>query len=220
MKNVTQNIKLLTDNQGYPVLPSWEAINSKGHKYKQCLIGKFMSDMYRERTTVSCSQLCHLIQFSEVTVGGGKERVPWAKLQEAQGNFILSKYLPNGVTLTQFHHIRVDDANTLLKHWTQRQSAGEIPLRFMKSDKADRHGKRASADEDVYTGVGQKDQSEGGLPNAHEDQERGDVEEDRGDGEGSANEGPDGQGEGDATRNQSNINQGLTPVYGRCLMLL
>jgi hypothetical protein len=90
----------------------------------------------------------------------------------------------------------------------------------MKSDKADRRGKRASADEDAYTGVGQKDQSEGGLPNAHEDQERGDVEEDRGDGEGSANEGPDGQGEGDATRNQSNVSQGLTPVYGRCLMLL
>jgi hypothetical protein len=104
MKNVTQNIKLPTDNQGYPVLPSWEAINSEGHKYKQCLIGKFMSDMYRERTTVSCSQLCHLIQFSEVMVGGGKERVLWAKLQEAQGDFILSKYLPNHPFSSSYHH--------------------------------------------------------------------------------------------------------------------
>jgi hypothetical protein len=132
-------------------------------------------------------------------VGGGKGRIPWAKLQGARGDFILAKYLPNGVTLAQFHHLRLDDANALLKHWTQRQAAGEIPFRFKKFDKADQRGKRASADEDASAGMGSR------PPNARKDQERGDDEEDQGDGEGSANEGPDGRGGGDATGNQRNV---------------
>lgn len=151
------------------------------------------------------SQLSHLNKISEIVAGGGKARIPWARLIEAQGDFILAKYLPNGVTLAQFHHIRVDDANALLKHWTQRQAAGEIPFRFKKFDKADRRGRRASADEDASTGVGLRDQLEGGPPNAHENQEQGGNEEDQGDAEGSANQGPDGQGGGDAAGNERNV---------------
>jgi hypothetical protein len=30
------------------VLPSWEAIKLEGLKYKKLLIGKFMTEMYRE----------------------------------------------------------------------------------------------------------------------------------------------------------------------------
>jgi len=36
------------NEQGYPVLPSWEAINCEGGAYKKSLIGKFMSEMYRK----------------------------------------------------------------------------------------------------------------------------------------------------------------------------
>jgi hypothetical protein len=42
------NIKLATNGQGYPVLPSWETINRKGHAYKKALIGKFLCELYRE----------------------------------------------------------------------------------------------------------------------------------------------------------------------------
>jgi hypothetical protein len=49
---------------------------------------------------------------------------------------ILEEYLPTGVNLSQFHHIRLEDADSLLKHWTQRQAAGEITLRFHKVAKA------------------------------------------------------------------------------------
>ncbi|KAI9456959.1 hypothetical protein BJY52DRAFT_1187564 [Lactarius psammicola] len=118
-KDAAPIIKLATDKKGYPMLPSWEAIEDKGLMYKKYLIGKFMSEMY------------------QITISGGKGRVPWARLKEAQGDFILAKYLPVGVTLTQYHHLRLEDTNALLKHWTQRQAASEIPFRFKKLDKAD-----------------------------------------------------------------------------------
>jgi hypothetical protein len=41
-----QIIKLLINDQGYPVLPSWEAINCQSLEYKKLLIGKFMNEMY------------------------------------------------------------------------------------------------------------------------------------------------------------------------------
>ena len=47
-KDAAANIKLLKDGQGYPVLPSWEAINREGHAYKKALIGKFLIELYRE----------------------------------------------------------------------------------------------------------------------------------------------------------------------------
>src|SRR6266702_4005307 len=64
------------------------------------------------RCTVSELQLAvnlSLMNLSEISVGGGKGRIPWARLKEAPGDFILSKYLPASVTLTQYHHIRQED---------------------------------------------------------------------------------------------------------------
>src|SRR6266702_4525231 len=89
------------------------------------------------RCTVSELQLAvnlSLMNLSEISVGGGKGRIPWARLKEAPGDFILSKYLLASVTLTQYHHICQEDVNALLKHWTQRQAAGEIPFRFKMRD--------------------------------------------------------------------------------------
>ena len=112
--------------------------------------------------------------------------------------------MPNGVTLTQYHHLRREDADALLKHWTQRQAAGEIPFRFKKVDKADLRGKRASAvNDNAPTGVEPKDQSEGGTQDAHKDQEQ--RSEAQGDGEGSVDEGHDGHRQGDATVNPSGV---------------
>lgn len=51
-KNKDADIKLLTNDQGYPVLPSWEEIDLKGHGYKKALIGAFMREMYRESIAV------------------------------------------------------------------------------------------------------------------------------------------------------------------------
>ncbi|KAH9056389.1 hypothetical protein EDB87DRAFT_1579433 [Lactarius vividus] len=93
-KDKTPQVKLPTDEKGYPVLPSWEAIDHKGLMYKKVVMSKFM----------------------RIATSGSKGRVPWAKLKEAQGNFITAKYLPEGVTLTQYYHICLDDANSLLKH--------------------------------------------------------------------------------------------------------
>ena len=89
-------------------------------------------------------------------------------MKEAQGDFILPKYLPDGITLTQYHHICLDDANDLLQHWMQRQAAGEIPLKFKNNIKADCCGTQALEDGDTSTPV-PSDQPEGGLQNAEED---------------------------------------------------
>ncbi|KAH9027300.1 hypothetical protein EDB84DRAFT_1563480 [Lactarius hengduanensis] len=144
-RGATPKVKLSIDENGYPVLPSWEAIDRGGLMYKKMVIGKFMSEMYG------------------IAAGGGKGRVPWARLREAQGDFIAAEYLPEGVTLTQYHHLRLEDANALLKHWIQRQAAGKVPFRFKKVQKADRHhgGERGSGNYDSSTGAGPSGQSQG-----------------------------------------------------------
>ncbi|KAH8982776.1 hypothetical protein EDB86DRAFT_2834214 [Lactarius hatsudake] len=103
------------------MLLNWETIDCWGLIYKKMVIGQFMSEMYR------------------IAAGGGKRRVPWAKLREAQGNWIAAEYLPEGVTLMQYHHICLDNVNSLLKHWIQRQATSKIPFCFKKVDKADWH---------------------------------------------------------------------------------
>ena len=108
------------------------------------------------------------MQISEIVEGGGKGRIPWARMKEAQDDFILSKYLPNGIILMQYHHIRLDDANALLQHWMQRQAAREIPLQFKNNIKANCCGTQASEDGDTSTPV-PRDQSEEGLQNDRED---------------------------------------------------
>jgi hypothetical protein len=122
-----------------------------------------------------------LKDFSEIAAGG-KGRIPWARLQAAQGDFVLPEYLPDGCTLTQFHHIRIQDANALLKHWTQRQAAGEVPFRF-RTNVPDIRGKRASADVITPTPAGQTDQPEGDDQGAGRVQERESDSDDRDDGD-------------------------------------
>ena len=107
-----------------------------------------------------------LMNLSEISVGGGKGRIPWARLKEAPGDFILSKYLPASVTLTQYHHICQEDVNALLKHWTQRQAAGEIPFRFKMRDV--REGQAQENDEET-PGDGNALTKEGADGNSQED---------------------------------------------------
>ena len=104
-----------------------------------------------------------LNDFSEIVSAGSKGRIPWAQLQENQDNFILPKYLLDGYTLTQYHHIRLEDANTLLKHWTQRQASGEVPFRFKNknSPMPDRCRRQTSAVVNVPTLAGPSGQPEG-----------------------------------------------------------
>src|SRR6266571_3250382 len=121
------------------------------------------------RCTVSELQLTvnlSLMNLSEISVGRGKGRIPWARLKEAPGDFILSKYLPASVMLTQYHHIHQEDVNTLLKHWTQRQAAGKIPFRFKMRDV--RRGQAQENDEET-PGDGNALTKEGADGNSQED---------------------------------------------------
>ena len=66
----------------------------------------------------------------EISIGKGKGRVPWRKLEEDQLNYIEAKYLPENITLKQFHHLHREEVNSMLKHWLHRQAAGEVPFTF------------------------------------------------------------------------------------------
>lgn len=105
--------------------------------------------------------------------------------------------------LTQYHHIRLEDANALLRHWTQRQAAGEIPFRFNKVDKADRQRKGASGEDNSSTGVPPRDQG-----NVQEDQEP--DRESQGDGEDSAGDMRDEERQGDAAGSPTSVSEPLT----------
>jgi hypothetical protein len=116
-------------------------------------------------------------------------------MQEDQDDYILPEYLPQGLTLNNFYHMRIHDLDTLLQHWAQRQASGQIPFRFKNVGRLDRYGKRASATTDdtpIEAGLG--GQSESQPQDAHDDQEReggGSVEVS----ESLAREGPDRQGQ-------------------------
>lgn len=89
------------------------------------------------------------------------------------------------MTLRQYYHLRRDDVNALLDHWTQRQAAGKVPLRFRKEAKAILQKKRASGDNDSDVEMGPCEEAEDD-PNDNDDtQERGYAEL-QGDGGGNA----------------------------------
>ncbi len=41
-------IKLVIDKNGYPMLPSWEAIKCEGFMYRKYLVGRFIGEMCSE----------------------------------------------------------------------------------------------------------------------------------------------------------------------------
>lgn len=112
--------------------------------------------------------------------GGGKGRIPWTDLNLAQGEYIADEYLPEGVTLTQYHHIRLGDANALLQHWTTRQAAGEIGCRFKKVDKTSRQSRG-----DVSPG-----EHQGGIKKVQGDEDSASSEEKSSGDEAAADPGP------------------------------
>ena len=118
-----------------------------------------------------------------MATGRGKGHIPWSRLQQDQSDYILDEYLPSGVTLTQYHHIRVNNVNSLLQHWTSRQTAGEIPFRFKNGVDSSRQRKGAS-----IGGDGPGD-AENGAEEGFDETRSGQAQEGdgefRGDGEGS-----------------------------------
>jgi hypothetical protein len=120
-----------------------------------CIVRKLQSLVFNQATYI----------FSEMASGGGKGRIPWARLQKAQGDYVLDEYLPTGVTLAQYHHIRLQDANSVLQHWTARQVAGQIAFRFKTVDDTSFWSKSAPREgnisADIGSGNGEKEDPDG-----------------------------------------------------------
>jgi len=119
--------------------------------------------------------------------------------------------LPKDVVIKQFHHIRQDDVNTLLEHWTSRQAAGKVPLRFKKAVKGIRqniHTSEENSDDDADV----------------EPDEDNDDNDDAGanrDSQAPENGAPQEEGESNNSTGQDYVEQGLVGwflkhSYGRC----
>jgi hypothetical protein len=70
-------------------------------------------------------------------------------LKKARNDYIEDKYLPKNITLEQYYHLRQDDVNAMLKHWTERQAAGEVPFQFKKEVEAARKKYRTPEENDA-----------------------------------------------------------------------
>ena len=97
-----------------------------------------------------------LSQISAKSIGRLRGRVPWTDIQRARDEYIDPKYLPQNIILTQFHHLRQKDVDSILNHWIRRQASGRVPLRFKKVDKATQKDHRVleegNADTDMSPG--------------------------------------------------------------------
>jgi hypothetical protein len=159
--------------------------------------------------TVSCQPLLlsqSLIQFLDTFTSSGKGRVPCAELQRAHGGYIEAMYLPEGVALKQYHHLRQEDINNLLKHWTHRQAASEVPFRFKKMIKAIQKNMCTFEENDADTGMRSGKEAEEDLQSDDESQawEDGALQGDSGS-NGSAEWAHPSQSLGSAARNPGRV---------------
>jgi len=103
----------------------------------------------------------------------GKGRVPWAKLQRAQGDYIEAKYLPKDVALKQYYHLHQEDVNAILEHWTRQKADSKVLFLFKKAVKAI-HQNVHTLDGNGSDGDMEQSKEEQDLQNSNGSQAQGD----------------------------------------------
>ena len=58
------------------------------------------------------------------------------------------------MALKQYYHLRQKDVSDILEHWTRRQAAGKVPLRFLKAVRA---SENSGTDTDTEPAEGEED---------------------------------------------------------------
>ena len=130
-------MKLKKNKKGYPILPSVEEIDGLTLIDKKKLIGRFMGDVYGVLASCRSLLLIHSLSlFSDISIGTPKGRVPWKKLERVPDDYIEPKYLLEKVViLQQYYHPCLEDVNSMLKYWAERQATNKVPLCFIKAAK-------------------------------------------------------------------------------------
>ncbi|KAF8256753.1 hypothetical protein EI94DRAFT_1710295 [Lactarius quietus] len=198
-KDAPPEIKLKTDTQGYSMLPSWESIKDAELRYKKYLIGRYLTEMHH--AYLCFGQSSGLAMFSEMASGGGKGRIPWTRLHQSQGDYVLQEHLPAGVTLTQ-------------------QATGLIPFRFKKAANTAQQSEPALRRREVPCNIshGNQENDPDGIQAA---QEQGSEHAHNFQGDGEDSDGNDAQGGGNAADNlgpsmHSLPHNCLTPGHSGC----
>jgi hypothetical protein len=94
---------------------------------------------------------------------GGNGKVPWTALGKSQVDYIKGKYLPKGLTLKQYYHLRQEDIDAILKHCEKRQAASKVPFSFKEAIKDAWKNKRTSEKTDANAGMSPSEETEGDL---------------------------------------------------------
>jgi hypothetical protein len=129
--------------------------------------------------------------------------------------------LPEQVALTQYHHIRQRDANALLEHWTLRQTAGDVPLKFRRGRNSIPTDEPAPEERDADAGMEPSEDAEEGLQGDDDDQaRRGGAPQVNGSRNGPTEPAHPGQSLGNAAENRSEVGWLFMAITGANIMSL
>jgi hypothetical protein len=82
--------------------------------------------------------------------------------------------LPKKVNIQQYYHLRQEDVQAILEHWTRRRAAGKVPFRFRETVKGSQQNERTSEiNSEANMGPGEANED---LPNDDSSQAREDGE--------------------------------------------
>ena len=119
-----------------------------------------------------------LNRFLDISIGSGKGRVPWSRLQRAQGDYIKPKYLPKHIAIKQYHHLRRVEVDAILEHWAKRQDSGKVPFRFRKVAKEIQQNELNLEENESNAAVRSDEELEGDLQGDNNRQARDDSRSD------------------------------------------
>ena len=71
--------------------------------------------------------------------------------------------MPKQISLKQYYHLRQDDVNAILDHWTRRQAAGKVPFHFRKGLEAILQTKCTSEENNADADMGPRNEDEENL---------------------------------------------------------
>ena len=109
-----------------------------------------------------------------------KGHVPWTEIQRDRDSYIKPKYLPEGVALKQYYHLRREDVDSILEHWAWRQAAGKVPFCFKKMANTIQQNECASEEDDADTDMELGEETEEDLLDNDDSQSEGRTLQDDG----------------------------------------
>jgi hypothetical protein len=118
---------LQLDENSYPMLPDFENGARPSLDKQKDIVRAFLNGHYRKRWNFSRHPVSHQ---AGIFTGNPKSQVPWGRLLEDTGSFVLDEYLPEGMSLRDPSKFVAQDLRSLLDHWDNRKNEGKTVFTF------------------------------------------------------------------------------------------